>query len=135
MREIKFRVWDNEQKEFYKPIFEGYKGKIYELLLTQNGEIIRRSIDKNEHQSLFPNRYIIMQYTGLKDKNGKEIYEKDVYNDKIHGLRIIEYNESQACYVSLLLRDKELGNPIHFDNRSEIEIIGNIYENPELLNN
>lgn len=88
----------------------------------------------------------IGMFTGLKNKNDKEIYGSieiggkiskggDIYKDKIHGLRVIEYSDKLACFMSYLLKDKTLGNPLHFENRAEIEIIGNIYENenPELI--
>lgn len=73
------------------------------------------------------------QFTGLTDKNGVKIFGKDIYKDERHGYRIIEYNDRMACYLSLLVKDKELGNPLHFENRAKIVIIGNEFENPELL--
>ena len=85
------------------------------------------------------------QYTGLKDKNGKEIYEGDIirkeigvgYESKFYpsfplGTQskyfplIVEWDNENACWKRL-----ELHNDINFI--TEIEVIGNIYENPELL--
>ena len=68
----------------------------------------------------------IMQYTGLKDKNGTEIYEGDIYKDEENMLWEVIFDE--GCF--------KLEN-IHIPGRmfitKDIEIIGNKYENPELL--
>ena len=83
----------------------------------------------------------LMQYTGLKDKNGKEIYEGDIIHindnflDKFDYL--IEWNEEYLRYY-LYSVDKEKLNKLggileaHL-NSLEVEVIGNIYDNPELL--
>ena len=75
-----------------------------------------------------------MQYTGLKDKNGKEIYEGDVVKADIDGATYITYWEEKE--IGFRFRQSNdlnepyltVGLPI-----DDIEIIGNIYENPELL--
>ena len=121
MREIKFRAWDykNDEMREWKDI-----GNNWDL----------GSVFNNPEM----NSCDIMQYTGLKDKNGKEIYEGDVVRieetyigDSIiakHNASIIfdlgsfNVNHSNACFDTLAV------NPIYW------EVIGNIYENPELLN-
>lgn len=75
----------------------------------------------------------LMQYTGLCDKNGKDIYEGDIVVCQ-HGWRgIIRYFPSRAYYACEEIVTKRINShaPI-FDNWGELEIIGNIYENPEL---
>ncbi len=113
-REIKFRVWDKEHNKML-PTF------------TLLEAIIRHSS---------PEMAIceFMQYTELKDKNGKEIYEGDVvvyeFNNRTYRIEFLN--------GEFLLRRKfkNIENKVfdEVDYGKEIEIIGNIYENPELLN-
>ena len=73
-------------------------------------------------------RSIVMRGIGSADSAGKNIYDGDTYEDKRHGKRVIEWSNSQSCFMSLLVSDKELGNPLSFENKSEILITGNIYQ-------
>lgn len=122
-REIKFRVW--------------YKYKY------NNGEMIY--IDDwywyeenriNSFSDFKSEGYTLMQYTGLKDKNGKEVYEGDIlkgkaWTERDESFRIgkIEYNEQRTCFDFVY----NLGRIYLWMMKEELEVIGNIYENPELL--
>ena len=105
---------------------------IYEFYIpsTGKGDVIDIYTDKcpgcgltTDFVSVFPD-VILMQYTGLKDKNGKEIYEGDVVKTS---LGIGKVCMRLGCWF--IEMQKELG----YFHTDEIEVIGNIYENPELL--
>ena len=71
-----------------------------------------------------------MQFTGLKDKNGKEIYESDIV--RTYGGTIFRYVEYRKNLFALISASS--GVEIEFpDREGSIEVIGNIYENPELI--
>jgi uncharacterized phage protein (TIGR01671 family) len=116
-REIKFRAWDEERKEMFYPT-----------------QLIPVSYKRNQSTCLTCQRYTgdgfstLMQYTGLKDKNGKEIYEGD----------IIEYPQRQVRDDNVIRWHGSGFWMEHADDGSKflpssMEVIGNIYENPELL--
>lgn len=108
MREIKFRAWDKKGNKMWE--WEEIKDKV------NLGKIF--SSDWENWKS--------MQYTGLKDKNGVEIYEGD----------IVKYWAPQykPDIISVIKFDKKTGGWEGFiGDTKEYKIIGNIYENPELL--
>ena len=123
-REIKFRAWDKETKSMIKEVWEiGLKSNYNQPWLMGD--------DKRT------DNFELMQYTGLKDKDGKEIYEGDVariwadpkdYNGyKGHNyIGVVEWDE---FILGFILSDGHGLKDFEF-----IEIVGNIYENPELLN-
>lgn len=118
MREIKFRVWSKHTKKMFDDGF----------YISQNSDLFQD--DSLDYKS--KDLYEVMQYTGLKDKNGTEIYEGDIlkFSGNVVALGIVKYNENfatfQACNGnSGWLFGKESG--------TNIEILGNSYENPELL--
>ena len=108
MREIKFRAWDVK----YSTMDE----------VPDIVELCRNSI----HDYGFGNgELILMQYTGLKDKNGVEIYEGDVIQKSNGDKYKVEFNEETACFVF-----NYFGLKITFTNSKQFEVIGNIHENP-----
>ena len=77
---------------------------------------------------------VLMQSTGLKDKNGKKIYEGDVLDGSVFGRAIVEAHKDNPGYLVARYLRKTIDD-YGFDNVNghEYEVIGNIYENPELL--
>ena len=120
-REIKFRAWDKTQK------------KIKEVWL--NKTIDRFGITG---ENVFDNNdYVVMQFTGYKDWKGKDVYEGDIIKS-INGQ--IEYAEVEFNNAAFWLKSFDLMYGEHHReiyhwpaNRIALEVIGNIYENPELL--
>ena len=91
MRDIKFRIWDTENNEMLKVQELDFEPTFY------GGRI---AIRPDQYNNYFDTEdMILMQYTGLKDKNGKEIYEGDIiqYEDITKGL--VRYSEKYAQYV------------------------------------
>lgn len=126
MREIKFRAWDKMEKKFadYGFSVDFEDGSIYD----------DNQVSMNEVE--------LMQYTGLKDKNGKDIYEGDVVQEDIRRDKrskpimrwsVVVYSEKGMFIVECLPKSLRQWNELYKEN-DEVEVIGNIYENPELLN-
>jgi uncharacterized phage protein (TIGR01671 family) len=135
-REIKFRAWDNENKCFFADTNRAYDNVIEQLLISPAGDINLRKMNGMYHESMFPGRFVLQQYTGLKDIDSRDIYEGDICEAEqvlypLTGTRtgIVKYHDG-----SYLLEDLNgLDGDFLFSETAETRIIGNIYENPELL--
>lgn len=119
MRELKFRAWDIKNNR--------YVG-VHRLILDQFGAIDYADVVYNgKLYKLYPSEVIIEQYTGLKDKNGKEIYEGDVLESTWNGDKaVVVWNNVEGeweHYADFNTYSKYGGSVV----------IGNIHENPELL--
>lgn len=135
MREIKFRAWDNEKKVIINDfVVSGWLGQI--LCPGISGWTSMHCRDISEP----------MQFTGLKDKNNKEIYEGDCLGGIFGGPQYIGWCDKCASF-NMMMHEiiKDYGPcmqcegdvpwiDIAQEDINNLEVIGNIYENPELLN-
>ena len=123
MNDIKFRAWDKIQNVMFN--FDIYNVPPYVGQTYLVGEKFERI-------------YEIMQYTGLKDKNGAEIYEGDIVENASKDLKFQvvyeapSFNRKWIDDISERYRE-HLTEPLAWNTYIICEVIGNIYENPELL--
>lgn len=125
----KYKIRDTEKRERYEPVYEAYKWNIYELLLTPKWELMRRTNNGMEHESVFPWRYVVVHSTWLFDKNWVEIYGEDIvidYNTQWEKQFFVIWWEDGGFILIYKWR-------LHEEDMSEFEVIWNIFENPELL--
>ncbi|MCX7511613.1 YopX family protein [Levilactobacillus brevis] len=133
---IKFRVWDKENEIYLYDVQYAYN-KMMGIVKSDDGEAV--CYDEDCFGDFLNNkRYVVEQYTGLKDANGKEIYEGDIVHgydqepdrdDGYIGSSVIEVVNFK--WGSFWLGDFK--NQIKVYTPPIIEVIGNVHMNPELL--
>ena len=129
-REIKFRAWHKDLKKMFK---------IGQITLEEG----TWNFEPNDRGFIgmsipYQPSFVLMQYTGLHDKNGKEIYDGDiVYCQTKYGKAkaIIKFLDGKfVAYWNSALTHPENGHHIAcYEINKRFEVIGNIYDNPELL--
>jgi uncharacterized phage protein (TIGR01671 family) len=143
-REIKFRLWSKQDNQWYNDFF----AVDMDGGLTQNG--VNDWPFGNEKHYPKKDNWVIQQYTGLKDKNGKEIYEGDILQVKDERtikkcwkleVKFGEVDFGRDAYTNCIgfyateigyNCEQGLGHPLSYES---CLVIGNIFENPELLKN
>lgn len=122
MKELKFRAWDKEKNEYdeYGP---------FDLLHGSSGYF-------GDCICGYPERYVLEQFTGLRDRNGVEIYVGDILRHDLWGSAPVVWDEMRAGFACQ--RDGETTNDI-FDvglghmQLKRSKVVGNLHQNPELL--
>ncbi len=150
MREIKFRTWDKKDQLMREKI----DGRYWTGLEIETGKLVH--IEEGKIIDAPKDRLILMQYTGLKDKNGKEIYEGDILEHKskyphVAGKFQVMYDtemkgRAKGDFAAFCLHrigkwesryegdrgwEGVVGSQGHLAKK--LKVIGNIYENPEFL--
>jgi len=128
-REIKFRVWCKDYKRWENQLMLSHNGYLYDYDLGR-GRLYNSS-----------KTHIIQQFTGLKDKNDKEIYEGDIVTALIPHGNNIHRAKTYDVFISVVNFTHggftiDVGEEFESflgETSVEIKIIGNIFENPELL--
>lgn len=122
----KYRAWDVHEKKMFTN----------DQLITWNGNVYANDSSKLNVDNLkgwsIDEKYL-MQFTGLKDKNGKEIYESDIvkfsiddgFNYCIDEIGIVDFRYGFSGFI--------VNNQFYLCDLTEIEVIGNFYESPDLL--
>lgn len=146
MRETKFRAWVPEENDMF------YLGELFcwergyhnpEFVKVLGGSLTEKNLgmistENNKYQEESRKRFVLMQCTGLKDKNGKEIYEGDVLfsrfesgDKKIEYRSVVEFSSDRAAFV--LRKHRFFSEYLSCAKCKErSEVIGNIHQDPHL---
>jgi uncharacterized phage protein (TIGR01671 family) len=139
MRTIKFKAWDTANKKWLSQV-----PYLEYLLDDPEAAVSHHDIDEEGALFWYPNnclgpdhngRIKYLQFTGLKDKNNKEIYEGDIveinFNDGLNPNRICRVEWGHHGWELFYKNSNE--RPAYYNHFDGLIIIGNIFENPELL--
>jgi uncharacterized phage protein (TIGR01671 family) len=135
-RELKFRVWDTSSNEWVKDR-DGDEDRLW-YMISFDGKLV---YSDNQGCCVMSQEYVVQQYTGLKDKNGKMIFEGDIIN---FGKNIdnLDFEENAVIawgknYCGICVRWSKNKNGYselltNMDSK-DMFVLGNIFENPGLL--
>jgi uncharacterized phage protein (TIGR01671 family) len=132
MREIKFRAWNPDSKKMTYIPDDGFLHLGANSFISRPDWFVSKKTDSVYESCAYSDRSILMQFTGLLDKRGKEIYEGDIVEIDGISAGVKEVNFNSGCF--------DFGNTCwgygaEELNWRDIKILGNKFENPELLQN
>jgi uncharacterized phage protein (TIGR01671 family) len=126
MREIKFRAWDKQRKEFLSA------GQV--LISVQPGRRPDRNpqyLDILTDPDKYRDRFSIQQFTGLKDRSGNDIYEGDIFEAQ-SWIAVVEWDETNGRFLGFTVSGER--KIVYIGREPQpVKIIGNICENPDLI--
>lgn len=132
MKNFKFRVWDKDHK------YMEYTDKNLVVCFSDEGvEVTDHTTFSHSCNSM--ENFELMQSTGLKDKNGVEIYEGDIvefkypYDKRIKTKGVIVRNDNKACFGISMKETTEQYELYRITAENYLTVIGDVYQNPELL--
>ena len=150
---FKFKIWDKTKKKFLPLEYKSEKTDSWIILDNTGVYLVER--DNARDVAFFTDitdDVIILQCTGLRDKNGKEIYEGDILNLYVSSKKLYRYQVKYEIGSFMLVSQDEIFDfpnvwndnvyplsQLYFEYQNEenyieqCEVVGNIYENPELL--
>ena len=135
MREIKFRAWNKEEKRMYWNVQAAYDTLHCHNVPDDSKDCDCLALTHDFSPCSFGSvlsdeNYVVMQFTGLKDKNGREIYEGDIVVECSTSHRcdpeVVVYMENEWC------EDGFYTGYLFWSGSRNYEVMGNIYENPKL---
>ncbi|MHC1575972.1 MAG: YopX family protein [Methanosarcinaceae archaeon] len=141
MRDIKFRAWDEQQKTMHKVDDIKYCPagiRVFENVIAENG----RRIISSGIGDVINSPAVLMQYTGLHDVNGKEIFDGDIIRRTEYkpGIYTVIWDEYRVAWWLKNIKQRELEYADDYCQllnngweQSRNEVIGNRFENPELM--
>lgn len=130
---FKFRVWDKEQNRFHHS---------FSCDITASGTLVISQGIESKKYIVDDDNYVVQQCTGLKDKNGKLIYEGDIvqfYDDEFLQTMKIIWDNDELDFKAIGLKksvecyEEDFSYLGYIKKEDSLEVIGNIYENPELI--
>ncbi len=132
---MKYKIWDKQEKKWFEAINNASEGELEQLFLNQSGELIRRTMNGFEHESLFPDRFQISYYTGFYDIDGKEIYDRDILQEN-KTIGVYQPGRCVSVYFSFsgrwMVRIGTVTDQLR-ESAERSKRIGTVYENPELV--
>lgn len=124
VRPIKFRAWDKLNNKMVPD---------KELQMQSLPDF--KAVPLNQSLAMLSSLYALTQFTGLYDKNGREIYEGDIVDTPVHGgvCQVFYGRDYEGAFTVVHPSDHQGATLLGVIVESDIEVIGNIYERPELL--
>jgi hypothetical protein len=120
MKLNKYKVWDTQEKCWVPE----------RVMITSDGVLHIEVADREWTVPGDPERFVVCWFTGLHDKNGKEIFEGDILG--LNGINTsVVFHEASFCMDSQ--SENRMPSPLHGDRTRMYTVVGNIYENPQLL--
>jgi len=141
MRSIKFRGKTKDENWVYGLLIKTNGTDLFRQPINDNPYILHYSPTDSKYciqtdtkfdgdYDVFPvNEHTVGQFTGLHDKNGKEIYEGDVVFNGSHTRMVVEWCDKHASYILKNVNDYLC----MFGDTTRLSVIGNIYDNPDMI--